>query len=932
MPDWFQYVRQHLSLPHCRPEAKAEIVEELAEQLEEAYQEALQSGLSEQEALLAAKRHVNDWQALANDLLHTGITQARKARPNVSDQPVPLATNRQPSPPGLDGPIRESSISLRSVGTRVAATLDAARQDLHYAARLLAKKPLFTLAAILTLAIGIGATTAIFSVVNAVLLRPLPYPKSNQLTVVWSVFGNEGRAPSAGPELISLRERSRLFDQFAGIWVQSGALTGKGEPEQIKLGWVSSNFLSLLSSSPRVGRFFVPEEEGGTATPAIVISYELWKRRYGADPKIVGQQVLLSGMSCTLVGVLPAGFKLIFPEGASVPPNIDVYVPFQWKLAKQPRDRGYVRIIGRMRDGVTTQQGQAELDNIAGQLRSEFHEYLEQNLRLQVLSLQGDVAHNVRPALLALFAGTGFVLLIACANVAMLVLSRANERRSEITVRAALGAEPARIVRQLLTESLLLSCLGGAAAFVVSWGILKLLWALQPAGIARMAPTGLDLTVLGFNLIVSVFCGILFGFSPALAARGVNLVSALREVSGTATEDKHLSRQLLIGCEVALTFVLLTSAALLVRTFIDLLRVEPGFDPRNVLTFQISLPDVRYWTPELKINFLREAQRRLSTVPAVQSVGVVSHLPFDDNLPNWYSYFWRDGASQQEQNTLMADHRSVLPSFFDSLSITFIAGRNFDTSDEISNRKAVIIDDALASQLWPDGGALGKKLNVENGHFVRDVAEVIGVVKHVQYHSLTNQVRPQLYLPYPLAVRPNVFFTVRSNSSPQLLIPSIRREIKNLDKDLPLAHVRPMDDYIADARIGTRFITVLCGSLAAIAFLLSCIGIYGVTSSTVAKRTKEIGVRMALGAQPKTIMVMVLRGSMTPVILGGLLGLALSLGLTPLLSGLLFGIRAIDPIVLISVFAFLCLVGLLASSLPAQCVIRGNPIAALRCE
>jgi putative ABC transport system permease protein len=805
-------------------------------------------------------------------------------------------------------------------------------QDLRYGGRMLVRKPLFAFVAILTLAVGIGANTAIFTIINSVLLEPLPYPESRRLTVVWSAFGMEGRAPSSGPELVSLRERSRQFDQFAGIWVQSGSLTGQGEPEQVKLGWVTWNFLSLLSAHPQAGRFFLPQEEGSGKQPVAVLSYNLWQRRYGADTKILGQAVQLSGRLCTVVGVLPPGLKLIFPEGASVPANVDIFIPFQSELAKQPRDQSYIRIIGRLRAGATVQQAQAELDNIAAQLRSEFLEYSGQNLRLQTLPLQGDVARNVRPALVALFAGTGFVLLIVCANVAMLVLSRANERRNEIAVRAALGAKPARVIRQLLTESLLLSFLGGGAALALSCGILRILWSLEPAGIARTAPTELNFTVLMFNFVVSACCGVLFGLAPVLEAKRLNLADVLRDASRTMTEGKQLFRHLLIGCEVALTFVLLTSSALLIRTFLELLQVDPGFNPDNVLSFQVSLPNVRYPTPGRAVQFIREAQRRLSALPRVQSVGVVSHLPFDDNLPNWYSYFWREGAPQQEQNTLMADHRSVLPAFFDSLGIRFVAGRNFDSSDERTNRKVVIIDDLLAKQLWPGKDAIGKLLNVENGDFVRDVAQVIGVVKHVQYHSLTNPIRPQLYLPYAMAVRENMSFTVRAKSKPQFLTPLIRQEMAKLDKDLPIANVRPLSNYVSDARRQARFITVLCGSMGAIALLLSCVGIYGVTSTSVSRRTKEIGVRLALGAQPREIMTMVLGRSMPAVLLGGLLGFALSLGLMPLLSSLLFGVHPIQPVVLISVLLLLTLVGLFASSLPTRRVLRENPITALRYE
>jgi putative ABC transport system permease protein len=932
MPDWVKYVREHLPLPKCPPAREGEIIEEIAQQLDDVYQESLHSGLSEWEAFLAAEQHISDWPALASDLMHSGFGQARK--PNLSGSPEEASSLSAPThrlaPPQMQS--TGTGTGRQTFKTRFAHVLGVILQDLHYATRIFAKKPLFGIIAIVTLAVGIGANTAIFGVVDSVLFRPLPYPEGNRLTVIWSTLGKEGRCPGSGPQLLSLRERSKLFDQFAGIWVQSGALTGRGEPEQVKRGWVTANFLSLLSDHPEAGRLFVPQDEGEGRAPVVVISHELWQRHFGADPNLVGRSIMLNDRPYTVVGILPPGFKILFPEGASVPANIDVYSPFNVELAKLPRDQGFIRIIGRLRDGVTIPQAQAELDTIARQLRAEFPEYSEEDLHLQTLSLHGDVTRNARPSLVALFAGTGFVLMIVCANIAMLFLSRANERRNEMSVRAALGADPGRLIRQLLTESVFLSFLGGIAALGVTYGILKALWALEPAGIGRTTSISLNFTVLAFNIAISVVCGILVGLFPALDARAINLNAVLRESSKTTTESRHVMRQLLIGGEVALTFILLTCSVLLIRTFADLLHVEPGFRSRNVLTFHVSLPDVRYTTPQAADQFFQELQRRLSALPGVQSVGVVSHLPFDDSLPNWYDYFWREGAPKDQQNMLMADHRAVYPGFFDSMGITFMAGRNFDTSDEVGHRKVVIIDDSLANQLWPHENAIGKLLNVVNGDFVRDVAEVVGVVKHVQYHSLTDQVRPQLYLPYSIAARGNMSVTVLAKSSPELLIPLIREQVREMDKDLPLSDMRLMDGYVSDARLSTRFITFLCGSLGAIALLLSCIGIYGVTSGSVTSRKKEIGVRMALGAQQHNIAAMVLRRSMTPVILGGVAGLVMSIGVTPLLSSLFFGVHPIDPLVLVAVLLFLCFVALLASSLPTQRVLRGNPINALRCE
>ena len=913
MRDWKEYVRRNLKLEKCGAEREAAIVEELAEQMEEVYAEELVRGASEEEAAEAARAQVTNWDALAREIDRGGSAVGKRNR-------------------ALSGVMVEN-VSARSEAVGMRARAEMLKQDLRYALRMLGKKPLFTAVAILTLAIGIGANMAIFSVVNSVLLERLPYPHSQRLVVVWSEFGGEGRAPAAAPEVVSIRERSKLFEEIAGIWVQGGALTGKGEPEQVKLGLVTANFPELLSAKPAVGRFFVPSDEGNGRAPVVLLTNELWQRRYGGDPKIVGQQVMLSGRSCTVVGVLPAGFRLIFPEGASVPAKVDAYVPFPWDLAKQPRDQGYVRVIGRLREGVSVAQAQSELDGIAAELRKEFKEYSEENLRLQVVPLKGDVDHAARRPLLALFAGTGFVLLIACANVAMLLLGAANERRAEITVRAALGADAGRIIRQLLTESVLLSVLGGAAAVLVSWGMLKVLWMLQPTGIARRAPAGLNFTVLGFALLVSVGCGILFGLSPAFEARRVNLGSVLREGSqGGRGGVRKFSRELLIGCEVALTFVLLTSAVLLIRTFVDVLHVSPGFNSKNVLTFQVALPEVRYTTNEKAVNFIREAQRRVAGIPGVESVGVVSHLPFDDGLPNWYDYYWREGAPKDEQNQLMADHRSVLPGFFDSLGIGFVAGRNFDVSDEVSNRKVAIIDDELANQLWSGGDAVGKLLNVENGDFVRDKAEVVGVVRHIQFHSLTNSVRPQIYLRYPMAVRVNMSFTVKSKMAREALVPLIEKEIAGLDPDLPVANVRMMDEYVESARMESRFVAVLCGVLGGIALLLSCIGIYGVTSSAVMSRTREIGIRMALGAQRGTIRVMVLRGSMVPVALGAAAGLVMAVALMPMLGSLLFGVRPVDPAVMVLVGLVMCGVGVGAALVPAERVVSGDVVGALRWE
>ncbi|HEY7401969.1 MAG TPA: ABC transporter permease, partial [Candidatus Angelobacter sp.] len=471
---------------------------------------------------------------------------------------------------------------------RSTALIHSLLQDLRYGSRFLLRRKSFTLFALLTLAIGIGINTAIFSVVNVVLLEPLPYAESNRLAIIWSVFKSAGlsRAPASGHALAEMRTRSRLFQDFGGIWVGSGSLLGEGEPEQIRLGEVTWNFFSVLGARPAMGRLFLPQEEGhGAAT--VILSDGLWRRRYGADPRIVGSTIRTAGGTLTVAGVMPPDFELIFPPDASVPANIQAWIPFPFPIEKGPRDLNFIRVIGRVRPNVPLPQAQAELDNIAGQLRSEFHEYSEQDLNLQALPLHGDAVNEVRPALLALFGGVGLVLLIACANVANLLLARACERTREMTMRRALGASRLRIVRQLLTESFLLSFLGGAAGLGVARLLLKSLPALWPNALPRINAVALDLPTLLFTSALCLLTGLIFGLAPAVGSSSVHLLDALKDSARIAGSARIKLRRLLILGEVALAFMLLIGAGLMIRTFVGLLKVDPGFDSANVLTFAV---------------------------------------------------------------------------------------------------------------------------------------------------------------------------------------------------------------------------------------------------------------------------------------------------------------------------------------------------------
>jgi predicted permease len=820
---------------------------------------------------------------------------------------------------------------------RSAAFFHSLLQDIRYGARLMMKRPAFTLFALLTLAIGIGTNTAIFSVVNSVLLEPLPYSDSNRLAIVWSVFKSAGlsRAPTSGPALAELRSRSRLFQDFGGIWVGSGALVGEGEPEQIKLGQVTSNFFSVLGVKPALGRLFLPEEEGGRSETVVLLSDGLWRRRFAADPRIVGQRVRMAAGTVTVAGVMPRDFELIFPADSSVPGNIQAWIPFPFPIEKGPRDLNFVRVIGRLQPGVTLPQAQAELDNIGQQLCAQFREYSEQDLNLQALPLHGDVVKEVRPALLALFAGVALVLLIACANVANLLLARASERTREMTMRRALGASLARMMRQMITESVMLAFLGGAAGLGVAWLLLKSIPALWPDAAPRLHTIGLDPRTLAFTSALCILTGLLFGMAPALGISRLHLVDALRG-GKTAAPGRSRFRRLLVLGEVGLAFMLLIGAGLMIRTFVRLLQVDPGFNAANTLTFAVTLPGGRYHDDAKRNEFLRLLEHDLATIPGVESVGAVSHIPFDD-FPNWYSYFWPVGADKEQQSTWMADHRSVSPGFFTGFGVPLVAGRPFSETDDIQHPRVAIVDERLAQQAWPGKSAIGQKVNVEvivQGEFLRDWAEVVGVARHVKYQSLMQPGRPQVYLPSAQSPRPQMqmAFALRTGGPTENLTEPIKRAVTRLDKDLPVSKLRSLEAYVDVARTRTRFVTLLSGLLGAIALLLACIGIYGVTSYSVAQTTNEIGVRMALGAQQRDIVSMVLRRSMTVVAVGIILGGAASFLLTPLLGSLLFQVQAKDWLTFAVVAALLCLVGFLACLIPAGRASRVDPMVALRCE
>ena len=799
-------------------------------------------------------------------------------------------------------------------------------QDVRYALRGMVKAPAFTLLVILTLAVGIGANTAIFSFVNAILLHALPYPSADRLTILWSGLGYSGRAPFSSFELFELRQRSTQFNQLAGIWVTNGALPGDGPAEQIKVADVTSDFLQLLCPRPELGRFFGAEDDLENAPSTIILTHGVWARRFGSDPTIIGRSVRYGRHRSTVIGVLPANFRLIFPDDASVPPNAEVFESISvgpW----QADGPAFLHVVGRLRNGATRAAAQSEMDSAAAQINKLGGRASLGNFTVSVFGLQDDTVREVRPTLLCLFGGVGLVLLIGCANIANLLMARARRRLRETTIRAALGASRARLARQFLTESLLFGILGGLAALAIGYAAIRAILAARPPSFANFRHVSLDARVLVFTFAVTLIISMLFGLAPVFLVRGIELTRDLRESSRQSTGSRRSWTSVLVSAEVALAFVLLVCTGLLMRTFLNILHADPGFNSNRVFTFRVSVPG---YAPLYLI------QQNLAALPGVQTVSAISHLPLDD-AGNWYDYYYRDGATAEEQTSVMADHRSTLPGYFTAIGATLLEGRDFTDTDDAQHPRTAIIDDLLARQLWPGQSPIGQKINLSDSpqgfyQFQRDWAVVVGVVRHIQYHSLTAFIRPQIYVPYTLAPRPSMSFVLHTSGSDSGLADEVRKTVAAVNKDIPITHVEPMQLLVDRAHAESRFATLLAMLLSVIALVLATSGIYGVLSYSVAQRTTEIGIRMAIGAPRAQVLRMVLSDGLVWILPGLCAGLLLSLAVTPLLAHLLYGVQPTNlsnyALMLIGVLA----VSTLAAFLPARRAMKIDPLTALRYE
>ena len=815
--------------------------------------------------------------------------------------------------------------------------MNAIWQDLRYGLRMLAKSPGFAAVAILTLAVGIGANTTIFSVVNAVLLRPLPFPEPERLVSVGGIDlrNNEHDRALSYPDFVDFRKQNRTLESLAAYSSGDATLTNAGEPLHLRTEIVSAELFSVLRAAPLVGRTFT-EDEDRLGTRVVVLSHTLWSTRFAGDPQIAGKSIRLDGKDYSIVGVMPADFQ--FPLDAQ--PR-DLWTTMAVMMGPSPsgdkpmteeRDAHFMNAIGRLKPGISLQQANDDAAAVAAGLAKQFPDsngHFGIGMRAQIDALVGDV----RSVLFAVLGAVAFLLLIACANTANLLLSRAAGRQREMAIRVSMGAGRSRVLRQLLTESVLLATGGGALGLLFAvWGT-KLFATLATVPIPRLKATEVDLRVLGFTLGVSLLTAMIFGLVPALQSLRFDLYPSLKEGGRNATEGLSHARlrNLLVISEVSLSVVLLIGASLLLESMLHLVHESPGFDPRGVLTFNVNLPDVRYGKPEQSILFYKQLLEKLRDVPGVQSASGVLPLPLSDEVIR--TTFEIAGRPVAPSDAPLTHFRSIGLDYFQTMHIPLVAGRDFNARDTRDAAQVVIINQALARKFFPNENPLGK--HIKPG--VSDTGpgkmrEIVGVVGDVKHRALWRQPDPESYVPYDQVAIGQMFVVMRTAGDPLSVLPAVREQVKALDPELPIYEVQTLDDYVAASIATRKFISILCAIFAAAGLLLAVVGLFGVMSYTVAQRTHELGVRVAVGAAKLDILRLILRQGMAMTVAGIVIGLIGTFGVSRVLASQLFGITPTDPLTFVGVALLLASVALAACYVPARKATRVDPLVALRYE
>ncbi|MGE0812895.1 MAG: ADOP family duplicated permease [Vicinamibacterales bacterium] len=816
---------------------------------------------------------------------------------------------------------------------RAGRVLDELLRDVARAWRGLRRAPAFTAAALATLALGVAANAAIFGVAHALLIRPLPFRAPDRLVFVWADQTAEGypRAPLSGPELMDLDERGARFEGFAGIWATTAALTGDDEPEQLRIGLVTSDFFSLLGADAALGRTFRADDETTGAPTTVLLSGAVWRRRYGGDPGIVGRRVDVNGQPAVVVGVMPEGFRLMMPPDAAVPDDLEAWLLLNRRFGEGPRGQRYLRVIGRLRPGVSEADAQADVARVGREISAAHAFYGAAGRTFEMVPLAVDAVNDVRRPLLALSAGAAILLLIACINVGALLVARAAARARETAVQRALGAGRLRVARQHLTEALLLGGLGaGLGLGLAQWG-LTLILRVAPPSLGRLQLASIDGTVAAVSLATVVLWMSLLSLVPASRSAARSLTDVLGDDrSRTGGRAWNRLRGLLTLAELALSVVLVAAALLLARTVQRVQQIDPGFDAGGVLSFRVALPGPRYPTQAAFNAFSRRLQDALADLPGVTGAASISHAPYD-HVPNWGGpYVATEGADPS--TAPQADYRALSPGAFELLGVRLRDGRTFTETDDETTAPVVVVDERLAARTWPGAPAVGRRIAVDPAVTGEPVAwaTVVGVVRHVRHRSPTEEVREQVYFPGRQARRNPSVYLVKTSGDPAAIVPAVRRLVGTLDAALPLYDIRPLQAYVDEARALRAFTARLAGLFAAAALLLAAVGVYGVVAFAVAERRRELGVRLALGAGARQVLQLVLAESAWLTAGGVALGLAGAALGAHALEAQLVGVAPWDPVSLGGAVALLVAAALGASAVPARRALGTPPAAVLR--
>jgi putative ABC transport system permease protein len=898
--DWHDYVRTHLRLSGVTPEREVHIVRELAAQLEDFYRDALARGHSERDADAYAVAQITDWARMAEDV-------RRADRAHAAPRLDRLTSALEALPPSQ--PQRGLALMLTHF-----------LRDARYAIRQLIKAPGFTTVAIITLALGVGTTTAIFSVVNGVLLRPLPYPEPQSLLRVHELVPNYGRFSVAPATFLDWRQQNSVFERLAAYQGVGGTFTDVEGPARIQGAAVSWDIFELLRVAPARGTGFTADQDRPKANNVIVLSHGLWQRRFGGDPNIVGTSVSLSGVPVTIVGVMPPDFY--FPSRTA-----EYWRPIALNPANASRGGHFLCVIGRAKPGVDIARAATEMKAISERLALQYPDSSAKE-SAEVVSLHEQVVGGIRPALLTLLAAVGVVVLIACANVANLLLVRASVREKEVAIRTALGAGRRRLVMQMLAESLVLAVTGGALGLFLAYLALTPIQTLSAGSIPRVADITIDRMVLLFALGVSVLTGVLFGLAPAWHASRAGVGAVLKEGgrSSVGTGGRWVRATLLV-VEMALSIVLLVGAALLLRSFAKLTNVNPGFEADRVLAFQVALPQGAYPEDSNRVAFFDRLLERLTATPGVRSAGMVQTLPMRGDYVLSFDVQGRPPAKPGEEPS--ANHRVVNPDYFQTLGIPLKRGRLLAKTDIETTKFVALIDDAFVHRHFVNEDPIGRQIKIGNG---APPYEVVGIVGDVHYGGLDSTATPTMYVPFKQDVFSQMWMLVRSDGDPAQLGNVVRQAVHEVDPTLPAFGMSPLATVVSDTVAQRRFSMLLLALFAGVALFLAAVGLYGVVSYTVSQRTREIGLRLAIGAAPGDVLKMVVGGGMKLAIIGVVLGLAGALALTGLIAKLLFDVTPFDPASYAVTALLLLAVAALACYLPARRAMRVDPIVALQQE